>query len=146
MTFIIKRIPVWPIAKIVFVVSFILSLVGFLFYSMFLTSFLSGMMSAFTEGYEGFPALTSGAIIMAGLFMSVFSSILYTLVVMLVVLLYNGLSSLVGGVEMEVDKVEDFLSYPPRQMESDLAVQQDTIAPKMETNKPVDNEPPVQQG
>jgi len=108
MTWEVRRIPLWPVAKIGFLLYFALALVVFLLYSIF----LGGMMDMVGQmvGQEmSLPVLSGGALMMVGFFLAVFAAIMYTLLTLLAVIVYNAIASMTGGFHLELDPVEGSL-------------------------------------
>jgi hypothetical protein len=101
-TYEVKRIPLWPLAKTVFVISFALMLVGLLLYSLFLSSIMATMGSFLGEDLDGLGALTGGALFFFALFGALFGAFFQALFAVLAALIYNGFRSVIGGLEVEL--------------------------------------------
>ena len=103
MTWELKRIPLGPVAKVGFLLYFAVVLVMFLIYSIFLGGMMD-MVSSMVGDEFGLPVLTGGALILGGLFLAVFLSVVYTLITLLAAVLYNAIAGFAGGFEFELEE------------------------------------------
>ncbi|MCB2199362.1 DUF3566 domain-containing protein [bacterium] len=116
MTWVLKRIPLGPVAKVGFILYFAVVLVMFLIYSIFLGG-LMDMVSSMVGDEFGLPVMTGGALILGGLFLAIFLSVIYTLITLLAAVLYNAIAGFAGGIEFDLQE-----RYPTR-----VPVQPETV-------------------
>ncbi len=103
----IKRIPIWPVAKISFIVYAVVSLIGMLFFNLMFQSMLGMIPDMLGQGLDmGELGMGAGMGFMMAIFMAIPSAIFYTLITIIAVVLYNAIASLTGGVEMEIEQAE----------------------------------------
>ena len=111
----IKRIPPGAAMKVAFFVFLIVGFLGGLFYSIILMNIMNTMGSLFNldeellQGYSGFGLF--GLIVM-GMVMAVFTSVIMTLLTGLSALCYNVIAGWLGGLKIELK--EDRLDYQRR--------------------------------
>lgn len=103
----IRRIPVWPVIKMAFVIYFILSFILHLFGFLILMG-AQEMMAELLNEYSVPMDFTSGMMIFAGLFGSLFIAIGWTFLTLLALILYNAASVITGGIEIETDDLANF--------------------------------------
>ena len=101
MTLELKRIPLGPVVKVGFLIYFAMTLVLFLVYSIFLGGMMEMVSQTIGDDF-GVPVLTGGALIFGGFILAIFLSVLYTLITLLAVILYNAIASFAGGIEFEM--------------------------------------------
>jgi len=103
----VHRIPLWPVTKVAFVVLLVVGVIIGLFYGALLSG-LGIIMGALGEAAwgEGLPAIGN-----LGFLMIPFIAILYavtgTIWVLVWVLIYNVVSQVTGGIEIEMSACED---------------------------------------
>lgn len=112
MTWEVRRIPLWPVAKIGFLLYFALALVMFLLYSIFLGGMLD-MVGQFVGEEMSMPVLSGGALMMVGFFLAIMLAVMYTLITLLAVIVYNAVASMAGGIHLELDPIEGSLPSMP---------------------------------
>ncbi len=111
MTVELRRIPVWQMAKIGFIVFFFLSFALSLIYGSMISAIIN-LMGSFFSGME-MPFLPSGIpLIFLGIFISILLSILYTLILMFLALIYNSAVPYVGGIHFELHDLEGNIFQP----------------------------------
>ena len=129
----IKRIPPGPVLKVAFFVFLIVGFIIGLFYGLLIMSFLSsmsgmlGMADQFTSEFTTFGLF--GLIIM-GVVMSIFSSIIMTIITGLSVVCYNMIASWLGGLEIDLQKNRLYLykqHAERQQLQSDLNTERDPL-------------------
>ena len=98
----IKRIALWPVAKLSFVVYFVLIFVVFLLYGAFFSSMFNAL-SSFLAIDEFAPKMSGGMLIFSGLFLSLFLSAMYSAITVLAILVYNAFATRTGGISFQVD-------------------------------------------
>lgn len=107
----LKRIPLWPVTKISFIVFFALGIVLSLLYSAFALTILqaiSGLMGDF--GSMSVP--TGLPLIMVSIFASFLMAIMYTIVMVITALFYNAATSYMGGIQLELEQVGSTIPTP----------------------------------
>ncbi|GBE29945.1 MAG TPA: hypothetical protein ENH10_06595 [Bacteroidetes bacterium] len=102
MTWEIRRIPLFPLMKVSFVVYLFLSLIVMLIYGLFIGS-IAGMLSGLLAEEMNIQPLTRTALLIGGLFGSVLLSMFYTILTLIGGLIYNAVASLMGGLEIELE-------------------------------------------
>ena len=129
----IKRIPPGPVLKVAFFVFLIVGFIIGLFYGLLIMSFLSsmsgilGMDDQFTSEFTAFGLF--GLIIM-GVVMSIFSSIIMTIITGLSVICYNMIASWLGGIEIDLQKNRLYLykqQAERQQLQSDSNTENDPL-------------------
>ena len=129
----IKRIPPGPVLKVAFFVFLIVGFIIGLFYGLLIMSFLSsmsgmlGMGDQFTSEFSAFGLF--GLIIM-GVVMSIFSSIIMTIITGLSVVCYNMIASWLGGLEIDLQKNRLYLykqQAERQQLQSDSNAENDPL-------------------
>ncbi len=107
MTFEIRRIPLWPVVKIFFVIYFVIIFLISLIYGSLLLNIVAGFGEMASEyGLPSFGAFGVTGIVMLGLMAAFFGSIINTLVTVVVVIVYNAIASFTGGVELSTESGE----------------------------------------
>lgn len=115
-TFVLKKVPLWPVIRMGFILFLVLGVIIGVFYALIISSFgfLAGALNETATGGElafmrslGFVLIPVVAIVYA---------IFATIVVAIWVLMYNLLASVVGGVELVLD--EQIVAAPPRPVPS----------------------------
>ena len=98
----VKRIPLWPVMRVAFVVMLIIGIVIGIFYG-FLVSGLGMIMGALGESAlgEGFPSIGNLGFLMVP-FIAVFYAVTGTIVIVIWVLIYNIVAQVLGGIELEL--------------------------------------------
>ena len=115
-TFVLKRIPLWPVIKMSFVVFIIIGIVIGVFYAIML-SMWGALMSSFTDA--GFGA-QFGMLRGLGFVLIPVIAILYavfgTIVVAIWTVVYNLIAAVVGGIELVLEEgdVRSAAAEPPR--------------------------------
>ena len=105
----LKRIDIWPVVKIVFILSLLLGFfIGILYAGLFF------LMDAFTQlaAETGFGEMSSlgGGFALIALFGCTFGiSFFYTVGAVIFVVLYNLLAGSVGGIHFEIEALENII-------------------------------------
>ncbi len=105
-TYRLKRIPVWPVTRVSFLIFLILGIIIAVIYSVILSgvSFLAGSMMSSDMG-EAFGPVQSLGLLMIP-FIAVFYAVFGTIGVIIWTLLYNFIAGLTGGVELVLKPAE----------------------------------------
>jgi len=99
----IRRIPLWPIAKIGFIVSFIVMFIIMLLYTSLFASLIGSALSMLGGSDVGMPGTIGGfALVVLGIFTAFVMSIIQTLIMLLVVVIYNVIANGMGGIMLEL--------------------------------------------
>ena len=105
-TYILKKVPLWPVIRMSFVLFIIIGILIGIFYALLLSSW-SFLASSFADSSLGNPF---GILRNLGFILIPVIAILYavigTIVVAIWVLIYNVMASIVGGVELVLDPAE----------------------------------------
>jgi hypothetical protein len=105
-TYILKKVPLWPVIRMSFVLFIIIGILIGIFYALLLSSW-SFLASSFADSSLGNPF---GILRNLGFILIPVIAILYaifgTIVVAIWVLIYNLIASVVGGVELVLDAAE----------------------------------------
>jgi hypothetical protein len=124
MTYEIKKIDVWSVVKIAFILYAILGLIIGLFYAVILTM-LGGIISQLGELGGEFGQMTgffTGAVgIVMAFFMALFYAVIGAIFTAIFVWLYNILAKLTGGIRfnLEGEKIAAVAVAPAEQSEAD---------------------------
>ncbi|MBC8276641.1 MAG: DUF3566 domain-containing protein [FCB group bacterium] len=110
----IKRIPIAPVAKVAFFVFLVVGFIGGLFYGMLmmnLISMMSGVIDAGDELLQEFSGLGMAGIIMTGMMMAIFSSVIMTALTAVGIASYNVFAGWLGGIKLNLvsPELEDVL-------------------------------------
>ncbi len=104
----LKRISVWPVVKVTFLVSLVLGFILGLIYAMFVGFFLalgSAMQSAYNA--EEFGMASAGImLVFMPIFFAFFTAIAYTIMALVCTLCYNFVARTMGGIEYDVEVLE----------------------------------------
>jgi len=103
----LNRIPLWPVAKVAFVILLVIGIIIGLLYGV-LMSGLGVIMGALGESAwgEDLPAIGNLGFLMIP-FIAVFYAITGTIWILLWVLIYNVVAQVVGGIELELSAGEE---------------------------------------
>jgi len=105
----LKRIPLAPALKILFFVYLIVGFILGIFYGIMLVNFLSIVSSSLQLGEEllkEFSSLGFAGIIMMGIMMALFSSVILTAITILGLASYNLLAGWLGGLKFQLESAE----------------------------------------
>jgi len=105
----LKRIPLAPLIKILFFVYLVVGFIIGIFYGMLLINFLSIVSSAMQVGEDllkEFSSLGFAGIIMMGMMMSLFSSVILTGLTALAAASYNLFAGWLGGIKLNFESPE----------------------------------------
>jgi len=105
----LKRIPLAPALKILFFVYLIVGFILGIFYGIMLVNFLSIVSSSLQLGEEllkEFSSLGFAGIIMMGIMMALFSSVILTAITILALASYNLLAGWLGGLKFQLESAE----------------------------------------
>lgn len=105
----IKRIPIAPVVKVAFFIFLIVGFIGGLFYGMLvmnLVSMMSGTLDIGDELLQEFTGLGMAGIIMMGIMMAVFSSVIMTALTAIGIASYNVFAGWLGGIKLQLESSE----------------------------------------
>ena len=106
MKFELKKIPLWPVTKAAFVILLVVGILIGLFYGLIIST-IGFLVGALGESYLGEGMIPLGNL---GFLMVPVIAILYavmgTIWVVILVLVYNVVAAVVGGIELELDPRE----------------------------------------
>ena len=105
----IKRIPAGPVLKVSFFIFLIVGFIIGLFYGMLIINLiagLGGLLNGEEEVFSDFAGLGMLGIIMMGVIMSLFSSVILTAVTGLSVVTYNVFAGMLGGIKVELEEAQ----------------------------------------
>jgi hypothetical protein len=104
-TYALRRIPLWPVIRIMFVVFLIIGIIIGIFYAILLSTW-GALMSSFTEaGLGGQLNLLRGLGFILIPVIAILYAVFGTIVVAIWSLIYNLIASVVGGFEMTLEPV-----------------------------------------
>ena len=105
-----RRIAVWPVVRVVFIIFLIIGIIVGLMYGLMMSSF-GLLLSALGESPidEGLPLIGNLGFLMIPIF-AVFYAVFGTIAAVIWVLIYNITASVVGGIELELEEKRDLLS------------------------------------
>ncbi len=107
MTFEIRRIPIWPVVKIFFVIYFIIIFLVTLLYGSMLANIVAGIGEMAADfSLPSFAALGMAGIVMLGLMFAFFGAVVNTALTAVVIIVYNAISSFMGGIELSTESGE----------------------------------------
>ena len=101
-TFEMRRIPVWPVIRVVFIIFLIIGIIVGLMYGFMISSF-GLLLSALGESPldEGFPLIGNLGFLMIPIF-AVLYAVFGTIAAVIWTVIYNITASVVGGIELEL--------------------------------------------
>jgi len=115
-TFVLKKIPLWPVLKMGFVIFIIIGIVVGVFYAMML-SMWGALMSSFTDaGFgEQFGMLRGLGFVLIPV-IAILYAVFGTIVVAIWTIVYNLIAAVVGGIELVLEEgdVRSAAAEPPR--------------------------------
>ena len=115
-TFVLKRIPLWPVIRMAFVVFIIIGIVIGVFYAIML-SMWGALMSSFTDaGFgEQFGLLRGLGFVLIPV-VAILYAVFGTIVVAIWTIVYNLIAAVVGGIELVLEEgdVRSAAAEPPR--------------------------------
>jgi hypothetical protein len=105
-TFEVRRIPVWPVMRVVFIIFLIIGIIVGLMYGFMVSSF-GLLLSALGESPldEGFPLIGNLGFLMIPIF-AIFYAVFGTIAAVIWAVIYNITASVVGGIELELEEKE----------------------------------------
>jgi hypothetical protein len=108
-----RRIAVWPVVRVVFIIFLIIGIVVGLMYGLMMSSF-GLLLSAIGESPldEGFPLIGNLGFLMIPMF-AIFYAVFGTVAAVIWVVIYNITASVVGGIELELEEKKDLFSVRP---------------------------------
>jgi len=104
----IKKVEIWSVIKITFLLSLIVGLVlGFFYFS--LISVVGQIAGSFGAPESELGNITGGIGFFLAFFIAIFTAVFYTLVSAVIAVLYNVFAGWAGGIRVELsrDKVEE---------------------------------------
>ncbi len=103
-TFEMRRIPVWPVMRVVFIIFLIVGIIVGIMYG-FMISSLGLLFSALGESPldEGFPLIGNLGFLMIPI-LAIFYAVFGTIAAIIWVVIYNITASVVGGIELELEE------------------------------------------
>ena len=106
----LKRISVWSVIKITFVLNLFLGFLFGLFYAFIVLLITALPMSMMGEDSAGiFPALAGVAAFVLPFLFAFFFAVVYTIVAAIMTFAYNLVAKLTGGVEWELKEVPEIV-------------------------------------
>ncbi len=134
MTFEIRRLPLGPVAKVSFVLYFVIAFIMVLLYSTFMLSMLRTVGGFFDEfDFPFSPGFSGPMVIIGGLFGATMLAALYTVLTIILALVYNAIASLIGGLSLEIQSDEfDILSHRIKSLEIENSAFQEQSSEKIE--------------
>jgi hypothetical protein len=115
-TFVLKRIPLWPVIRMAFVVFIIIGIVIGVFYAIML-SMWGALMSSFADaGFgEQFGVLRGLGFVLIPV-VAILYAVFGTIVVAIWTIVYNLIAAVVGGIELVLEEgdVRSVAADPPR--------------------------------
>ena len=105
----VRRIPILPAIKVLFFVYLVIGFAVGVFYGIMVMNLLSVMSSVVDLGDEviqEFSSMGGFGIIMLGIMMSLFSSVLFSGLTALALAAYNMAAGWLGGIKMELESPE----------------------------------------
>jgi hypothetical protein len=113
-TYVLKKLPLWPVIRISFVLFLIIGILIGIFYALIVSSwgFLAGSLVESPLGNQ-FGILRGLGFILIPV-IAVLYAIFGTIVAAIWVLIYNLISSVVGGIEIALEPTERQGGVPPR--------------------------------
>jgi uncharacterized BrkB/YihY/UPF0761 family membrane protein len=119
MTYEIKKIDVWSVVKIAFILYGIFGLIFGLFYALLLT-FLGGILSQFGGDFGQISGFFTGAVgILMAFFIALFYAVIGAIFTAIFVWLYNVLAKLAGGIRFNLEGEKIATPPPAEKPESD---------------------------
>ena len=114
-TYVLKKVPLWPVIKISFVLFLILGIIIGIFYALLL-SVSSFFASAFSGSLGGEFGFMKGLGFILIPFIAILYGIFGTIVVAIWAVVYNLIASIVGGIELTLEPIEQAFvaAAPPR--------------------------------
>jgi hypothetical protein len=99
-----RRIPVWPVMRVVFIIFLIIGIIVGLMYGFMMSSF-GMLLSALGESpiEEGFPLIGNLGFLMIPIF-AIFYAVFGTIAAIIWVVIYNITASVVGGIELVLEE------------------------------------------
>ena len=119
MTYEIKKIDVWSVVKIAFILYGIFGLIFGLFYAVILTM-LGGILSQLGGEFGEMSGLFTGAVgIVTAFFMALFYAVIGSIFTAIFVWLYNVLAKLTGGIRFNLEGEKIAVVAPAEKQEVD---------------------------
>jgi hypothetical protein len=112
----LKRIPVFPVIKVTFLVSLVLGFAIGLMAAVFivpLVAFLSQVASA-GDGFPSTDLPTGMLVVFLPIFLSVTQAVINTIMALIAVGAYNVIVKFAGGIELELESTDQGLPAPPQ--------------------------------
>ena len=99
-----RRIPVWPVMRVVFIIFLIIGIIVGLMYGFMISSF-GLLLSALGESPldEGFPLIGNLGFLMIPIF-AILYAVFGTIAAVIWAVIYNITASVVGGIELELEE------------------------------------------
>ena len=103
-TFEMRRIQVWPVMRVVFIIFLIIGIIVGLMYGFMISSF-GLLLSALGESPidEGFPLIGNLGFLMIPI-LAIFYAVFGTIAAIIWTVIYNITASVVGGIELELEE------------------------------------------
>ena len=103
-TFEMRRIPIWPVMRVVFIIFLIIGIIVGLMYGFMISSF-GLLLSALGESPldEGFPLIGNLGFLMIPIF-AILYAVFGTIAAVIWAVIYNITASVVGGIELELEE------------------------------------------
>jgi len=113
-TFELKKIPLWPVVKLTFIIFLVIGILIALIYSIVLSgiSYMAGTLGD-PALREGFPMIRNFGFVMIPI-VAITYAVLGTIGIIVWVLIYNLLATIVGGVELTLEPKGEPVRQQPR--------------------------------
>ncbi len=111
----LKRIAVWPVIKITFMLSLVLGFITGIFYAIFITmfAFLPRQMGGTFGSEPDLPMAVGGILlVIMPIFMAGFMAVINTIMAIITTLVYNLAARLTGGLEWELAPLDKRVIQP----------------------------------
>jgi hypothetical protein len=105
----IKRIPLGPVIKVMFFVFLVTGFILGIFYGMLLINLISAMSQSLpidSQLVKEFSGMGTAGIIMTGIIMSLFTSVIFTSLCAIMAASYNVFAGWLGGIKMNLESPE----------------------------------------
>ena len=144
----LKSIPLWPVTKIAFFVNLIVGFLVGIMYAMFLIPFVAVLSNiiAFETGEFDMEAAPIGVLMMIVPFFSALSSAFFgTMGIVIVVLVYNLIARMTGGLELNLEQFGLQTAAPVQSSQAMMAATSIPTGPPPPANARPEPPPPISQ-
>ena len=102
--FVLRSLPIWPVAKVSFLILLVVGIIVGIFYAIFLSGWSYLMDSFMGSDFRHEMAFMRGFGFVMIPFFAIFYAISGTIMSIICALIYNLIASAAGGIEMELDE------------------------------------------